>query len=84
MHTLTIATEDLKMPANAVRASFQRGTTKVDISSICLGEIHTLAADLSLAFEHGAGPGLQARAIEAVQDAQNRNFPLHCVLSFGS
>ncbi|MFA5592538.1 MAG: hypothetical protein WC989_04410 [Micavibrio sp.] len=42
-----------------------------------------LAADFSLALEHGAAPAARNPMREALCNAEEESFPVACVLSFG-
>jgi len=82
--SISIKTENLQLPDNAVRHSIEtdNGYT-IEVTSVCAAQTRLLAADFSLALEYGAVPAVQARMIDAVQDFEDLKVPLHCVLSFG-
>ena len=79
-----IKTENLDLPPNPANYSLesQSGIT-ILVESVCLGQAKRLAHDFSLALEHGAAPAAQALMIETVRDAEEKGFPIACMLSFG-
>lgn len=81
--SVSIKTENLELPPNAAHAEAHCGSITIAVESICIGQARRLAADFSLALEHGAVPHVQALMISEVHDAEERGMPLHCVLSFG-